>query len=75
MRSRNESKVNKYIGTLHLDRTQFEHLPSSHRKTGFLRNHPLSLDIFMVILLYIKNVRDIHYIREIERDMIKQIDS
>ena len=35
--------LNEYIGTFHLARTQLYHLPGSHRRTGFLRNHPFVL--------------------------------
>ena len=45
--------LNNYIETLHLSRTQFYHLPGSHRQTGFLKNHPLSLAVFPFFILFI----------------------
>ena len=35
--------MNENLETLHLSRTRFYPLPGSQRKTGFLRDHPLSV--------------------------------
>ena len=40
--------LNEYIETIHLAPTQFCDLPGIYCKAGFLRCHPLILDIFIL---------------------------